>query len=300
MGALQLQGVLPPMITPFRENGDPDAEAFIRNIHRWNATDLSGYLVLGSNSEAGYLTEEEKLELIRLTVREAKPGRFIMAGTGMESTGATIALTEKAASLGVHAALVLTPCYYGAQMTHEALVAHFTKIADASSIPILIYNVPKFTHLNMGLETVRHLAEHPNIVGIKDSAGDPAQLERFHRNLPDGFRVIAGNAAVWLSALTTGISCGILAASNCIPSICCRIQEHFRNGESFESERLHGSILPLNKAVTATFGIAGLKYACDLLGYEGGAVRSPLLPITGQAKEDIRLILIAAGVLPPH
>lgn len=295
-----LTGVIPPMITPFQDSGDVDFAAFARNIRRWNSARLAGYLVLGSNSETPYLSAEEKLELVRITVAEAAPGRLVMAGTGAESTRETIRMTNSAASCGAHAALVLTPSYYGTQMTDEALVAHFTAVADAAEIPILVYNVPKFTHLNIGVGVLEQLSRHGNIFGIKDSAGDPVQLAQFRSRLPESFQIIAGNAAVWRSALAIGLRSGILALSNCAPDLCAEVQRLHDAGNEQAAAELHTLLLPLNQAVTATYGIAGLKYACGILGYEGGAVRAPLRPLTETGKEAIRTIIADAGIAIPQ
>ncbi len=297
MSTLSIDGILPPMITPFRENGDVDYEAFVRNIERWNNDPLAGYLVLGSNSETPYLNEEEKLKLIALTVRNAKKGRLILAGTGHESTQETIRLTNKAARLGAQAALVLTPAFYGEQMSDAAMINHFTAVADAAEIPILIYNVPKFTHLNISVEAVRVLSQHPNIVGMKDSLGDVAQLRSFLRVVPGGFNLIVGTASIFYAALELGIRAGILALANCAPRACAEIQRLFQRGDLTQAEKLQANILPVNKAVTETYGVAGLKYAAMLLGYDGGQVRSPLLPLGEHEKSELQKVLQEAGLL---
>jgi len=290
--------IIPPMITPFKENGEMDYDAFVRNIEKWNNDQLGGYLVLGSNSETPYLNEEEKLKLIELTVQVAKDGMTILAGTGLESTGETIHLTNKAAKLGAHAALVLTPFYYGERMSDKALIHHFTTIADASDIPILIYNVPKFTHLNISADAVRVLSRHPNIVGMKDSKGDVAQLREFLAVVPTEFNLIAGSASIWYLSLSCGIQAGILALSNCTPESCAEIQSLFVAKKYAQAEELQSRMLSVNKATTTTYGVAGLKYAATLMGYEGGHVRSPLLEVDDVAKKDIRKILVSAGLLP--
>ncbi len=285
------------MITPFRENGEVDYNAFVRNIERWNKTELSGYLVLGSNSGTAYLSEEEKLKLIELTVKTAAKGRFILAGTGLESTLATIQLTNKAAKLGAQAALVLTPSFYGGQMTDEALIKHYTIIADISDIPILIYNVPKFTHLNISVEAVKALSEHPKIIGMKDSKGDIKQLEAFKKVVPKEFNLIVGTASILYPALELGIRAGVLALANCLPNECAEVQILFQEEKYFAAKELQSRLVPINKAVTDTFGVAGLKHACTLMGYEGGHVRSPLLPLNDEQKMSIKLVLTDAGFL---
>lgn len=297
MANLPISGILPPIITPFRENGDLDYEAFVRNIKRWNEDSLAGYLVLGSNSETPYLTEEEKLKLIELTMQHAAKGRLVHAGTGLESTRETIRLTNVAARLGVHAALVLTPSFYGGQMNDPALINHFTAVADASDIPILIYNVPKFTYLNISVEAVRVLSQHPNIIGMKDSLGDVAQLEAFKKDVPTDFNLIVGTASALYPALRLGIKAGILALANCCPNECAEIQRLFEKGDLEKAKELQARMLPLNKVVTETYGVAGLKYAATLMGYEGGHVRSPLLPLTDKVKTAIRQIMTEANLL---
>lgn len=285
------------MLTPFKQNGDIDVDAFTRNIERWNRAPLGGYLVLGSNSETSYLTEEEKLTFIKATIQTAETGKTILAGTGMESTRETILLTNKAAHLGVQAALVLTPFYYITQMTDRAIIHHFTTIANESDIPILLYNVPKFTHINLSAEVVRILSEHPNIIGMKDSAGNVAQLESFKHVVGEDFNVIVGTAATLYPALTLHIRAGILALANCAPNECIQIQSLYLEGNHEEAQALQKRMLPVNLAITATYGIAGLKYAATLLGYEGGYVRSPLLELREEEKHDIRDILKEAKLL---
>ncbi len=294
---LIIHGILPPILTPFKENGDVDYDAFVRNIGRWNTAPLSGYLVLGSNSETSYLTESEKLRLIELTAAKAKNDRVVLAGTGLESTHETIRLTNEAAQRGVHAALIITPFFYGGQMTDAALIKHYTTIAEAVKIPILIYNVPKFTHVNISVDAARILSTHPNIVGMKDSLGNVAQLEAFKKVVPETFSLIVGSASALYPALGLGIRAGILALANCAPQHCAEVQELFEQGKHFAAQELQAKLVPVNKAVTDTYGIAGLKYAATLMGFEGGHVRTPLLPLTEEEKQNIQRILEEGGLI---
>ena len=291
---LTISGIIPPMITPFREDGGVDYTAFANNIDRWNREDLSGYLVLGSNSETAYLTEEEKLKLIEIAVGSATKGRNLLAGTGLESTKETIRLTNEAARLGATAALIVTPFYYASQMTDAALIHHYTVIADAADIPILLYNVPKFTHLNMSADVIKILSGHPNITGMKDSMGSFSQLVTFKNVVPSDFTLIAGSASIFYPALALGIDTGILALANCAPAECARIQKMFNRGRHEEAKLLHDRMMPVNKAVTDTYGIAGLKFACTLRGFDGGHPRSPLLGLTTDQEDALRQLLIQA------
>ncbi|CCQ97404.1 conserved hypothetical protein [[Clostridium] ultunense Esp] len=297
MSYFKIKGVIPPMITPFNEEGKVDYDKHIKNMERWNEYDLAGYLVLGSNSETAYLNEEEKLKLVELTVKHKKEGKIVLAGTGLESTQATIDLTNKVADFGADAALILTPSYYSGKMNDEALINYFTEVADNVKIPVMIYNVTKFTHINISPYAVGVLSKHPNIIGMKDSSGSIPQLVDFKRVIEESkFNLLVGTASAWYPALTIGIKGSIMALANCSPKECIEVQEYFEEGNWEKSREIYERMFPVNKAVTATFGIAGLKYACDLLGFEGGLVRKPLLPLKGDEKAKVKEILVNAGV----
>ncbi|MCL2873948.1 MAG: dihydrodipicolinate synthase family protein [Defluviitaleaceae bacterium] len=292
----KIKGVLPPMITPFKENGDIDYEGFISNIQKWNKDKIAGYLVIGSNSETVYLNEEEKLNLVKYTVENAAPGRAVMVGSGLESTRETISFTNKCARLGAHSALVLTPFYYGSSMTTKSLIKHFTTVADASDIPILIYNVSKFTHVNISADAIVELSRHPNIVGMKDSNGDVPQLATFLRVADPSFQVMTGTFSAWYPALALGITGIISAMANCCPNEITETQELFDAGKWEEARDLYNRMFPVNAAVTGAFGVAGLKFATDYTGYKGGRVRSPLLDSSDEEKSKIIEILQRAKI----
>jgi len=297
MSKMKIEGVIPPMMTPFTEDQSVDYDKHVRNMEKWNQDKLAGYLVLGSNSEASYLSDEEKIKLIELTVKHARKDRLILAGTGLESAVETIRLTNKAAELGVHGALLLTPFYYGGKMNDEALIKYFTYVADRTEIPVLIYNVPKFTHINVSVNVVRELSQHPNIVGMKDSTGNVPQLVSFLPVIAEGFNLMVGTISSWFPALTLGIKAGIFALANLSPNECAEIQEAYNAGDLDSARKTYLRVFPVNTAVTATYGVPGLKYASDLMGYQGGSVRSPLLPPKDTEKAAIKEILKAADLL---
>ncbi|WP_250230046.1 dihydrodipicolinate synthase family protein [Anaeropeptidivorans aminofermentans] len=298
MAFFKLKGVIPPMITPFKENGDVDYDKHIVNVKKWNNYDLGGYLVLGSNSETVYLNEEEKLELIRLTVENKKDGIPVLVGTALESTKETIKLTNKAAQLGADAALLVTPFYYGSNMNDEALIGYYTEVADEIEIPALIYNVTKFTHVNISPKAVSALAGHPNIIGMKDSSGSIPQLIDLKRAVGDNdFNLMVGTASAWYPALTLGIEASVMALVNCCPEECVNIQKEYDAGNYKKSQEIYERVFPVNSAVTGKYGIAGLKYACDLLGFNGGYVRKPMLQIKENDKKELEKILGEAGLL---
>lgn len=298
MAYFKIKGVLPPMITPFNENDEVDYDKHVKNMEKWNQFDLAGYLVLGSNSETVYLTEEEKLKLVELTVKHKKEGRIVMVGSGMESTSATIDLTNKAADLGADCALIITPFYYGGKMNDDALINFYTEVADKVKIPVLIYNVTKFTHINVSPKVVSVLSKHPNIIGMKDSSGSIPQLVDFKRVIDKNeFNLMVGTASAWYPALTLGIEASIMALANSCPGECIQVQEEFEKGNMDAAREIYERVFPVNSAVTGAFGIAGLKYACDLLGFEGGAVRKPLLQLKEDDKVKLKEILKNADLL---
>lgn len=282
----QLYGVMPPMITPFDENEEIDYSAHACNVEKWIQAGVSGLVVNGSNSETCFLTKDERDNLLQITVDINQNRVPIVVGTGAESTRETIALTERAAKLGADFALVLTPCFYLNSNNKKQLIKHFRDVADKSPIPILLYNVPKFTNVNLSVDVVCDLSHHSNIYGIKDSAGNVTQLYTLKRNTADDFVILAGTASMWLYALEMGLSGGIFALANCVPKMLVQIQNLFNEKKFLEAEELFEKSILLNTAVTATFGIAGLKYVTSKFGFTGGCLRRPLAQLdNGQKKE---------------
>lgn len=292
-----ITGVYPPIATPFDDQGRLHTSALRDNVRRWNDTGLRGYVVAGSNGESALLEPEEVLEAVRVVHRAASPGKLVIAGTGCPSTAATLHLTKAAADEGAKVALVMTPSFYGGQMTPAALTRYYETMAEASPVPILIYNVPKFTHLNIQPQTVSHLATHHNIIGIKDSAGDIGQIIDLVRLCPPGFHVMVGNGPAFLSALQAGASGGILALANVAPRECVCIWRLVGEGRLSEARQIHYRLMPVGRAVTSEYGVPGLKASLDLLGYYGGGPRPPLLPVGAETRRAIRETLSTAGLL---
>jgi 4-hydroxy-2-oxoglutarate aldolase len=294
---VSLQGVFPPIPTPFDQDGEVHPAALQANLRRWKQFGLHGYVVLGSNGEAVYLSESERQQVLEAAREEIPADKIMIAGAGGESTRQTVAFAVQAAQAGADAALVITPHYYGGKMTRDSLVSHFRAVADASPIPLVLYNVPKFTHLDMDAETVALVAEHPNIIGIKDSAGNIAKLGDIVRLSEPGFQVLAGSASFFFAGLTLGAVGGVLALANVAPQQCMDIYRLFRDGKWDEAAELQRAMLPVNAAITARFGIAGLKRALDLLGYYGGPVRSPLMGLKPEEEQVLERVLVEGGVL---
>lgn len=294
---ISLSGAIPPIPTPFDPAGDVDHQALVENLERWNRYDLTGYVVLGSNGEGVLLAKEEKVRVWETARRVIPADKLLIAGTGCESTRQTIQLTQQAAKAGADAVLVVTPHYYGPKMTAGSLVQHFQAVAGASPIPILIYNVPKFTNVNMTATAVARAARHPNIVGVKDTSGNITQLADTVRQTGPEFQVLAGSANFFFAGLAVGAVGGILALANIAPEKALDLYRLFKEAKWDEAAELQRRIIPVNTAVTARFGIAGLKAALDMLGYHGGPVRSPLLDLTEDERQSLREILIEGGIL---
>jgi 4-hydroxy-2-oxoglutarate aldolase len=296
MAEIDLHGIFPPITTPF-EGGKIAHDKLAFNIEKWSQTGLKGLVVLGSNGEYVYLSDPEKRQVIETAVGAAPPDMLIIAGTGCESTRATIELTNACARRGARLALVVTPHYYGGQMQPAALIAHYTVVADEAAIPILLYNVPKFTHITLTADVVSELSQHPNILGLKESSGNVNLLGQYLNCTASDFNLMVGTAGVLFAGLSIGCTGGILALSNVAPAQCVRIYDHVRQGNFEAARQLQLRMLALNNAVTATYGVPGLKAAMDMLGYFGGQPRLPLLPASEQERSEIREILKKAELL---
>ncbi len=291
-----LSGIFPPLTTPFA--GEEIApEKLSENIQKYNVFDLAGYVMLGSTGECVYLTDEESLSLVKAARKSADPQKRIVVGTGRESTRLTLDFTNKAADLGADAALVRTPSYYKPRMTSEALKRHYLMLADRSRLPVVIYNFPQVTGVSIEADLVVELASHPNIAGIKDSTGDLVLLRGVMPRVKPPFSFLMGSAGILLPGLEMGASGGILALADAAPEPCAKAYRWLSAGKRQEAVELQNDLFNLNKTLTQTLGIPGIKYAMDLRGYYGGPVRSPLLPLHIRGKEEAEACLRKAGLL---
>jgi len=281
-------GIYTPIATPFRDDGTVDERALAANVSRWMTTPLTGLVVLGSNGEAASLEEAEAdrvVEIVRAGVPSSRP---LIAGTGRESTRATIAATRRAAAAGADAALVRTPSFFKPQMTSDAFVRHFTEVADASPVPVLLYNVTLYTGVNLLPDAVERLAVHPNIVGIKESGSDIGQIAEYVARTPDDFTVLAGSATTLVHALCAGCDGAILALASLAPAECVSMATLVREKRLDEATALQRRLMPLARSVGTTYGVPGLKAALELKGYAGGPPRPPLRPVSSEVVDIIR------------
>jgi 4-hydroxy-2-oxoglutarate aldolase len=285
------KGIIPPMVTPFDEGGSIRYDAFERNIDRYMESGIEGYLVVGSNGESVYLEHSEKLKLIEAARKRVPSSMTLLAGTGVESTQATIALTREAADRGVDAVLVKNPFYFKPQMTSEVYFAHYTAVADASPVPVIIYNVPVFTGIPLQSKLVIELSKHPNIRGMKDSSGDVRLISEVVWNTDASkFPVIAGSAPTLFPAMASGARGGIIALACAAPKPSLALYRAFTSGDYVKAGNIQRVIAPAAVAVTGTNGIAGLKAAMELEGFQPGVPRRPLLPVKTEQRDDLARI----------
>ncbi len=288
---INLSGIFPPLPTSFDQEENLAPQKIRDNIKALSKYDLRGFLVLGSNGELVHLSDSEK-ELVYDTAREFIAGdKLMIAGTGGQSTRETIMLTKAAAKAGTDAVLVLNPFYFKGSMTAEALKQHYFSVADASTVPVIIYNMPANSGMDMDVDTLLLLSSHPNIIGMKDSGGNLVKMGDIRKRVKPEFQILAGSAGFLVPAMSVGASGGILAAANIAPVQCIEMHMAFLNGDLENASRLQLEIISLNTAVTRKWGVPALKEAMDHIGLYGGPARKPLLPLDEGKRIELLKIL---------
>jgi 4-hydroxy-2-oxoglutarate aldolase len=293
---LNLKGIFPPLPTSFdsEENLLPEKIRF--NIGKLSKFDLSGFLILGSNGEQVMLSEEEKKEAVKAAKSALPAGKILLAGTGGQSTRETIRLTRTAADAGADGVLVLNPFYFKSQMTGPALIKHYYDVAEASPIPVIVYNMPGNTGVDMSADMIIEMSKHENIIGLKESGGNVVKIGDVIRGAKPGFQVLAGGAGFLLPALATGAVGGILALANIAPDKCLEIYSYFMKGEIAKAREIQHKVIPVNSAITSQWGVPALKEAMDHLGFYGGPARKPLMPLSDPIKEQLFKLITEAGI----
>ena len=285
------EGIYTPVLTPFAEDGTIDYKKMKHNLDKWAETALSGIVVLGSNGESVYLTEVEKVELVRFCIENFPDTKKIIVGTSYESTGETIRFSNIVGNMGADAVLVLPPHYYKGNMTEAALEAYFSEVAEECPVPVMLYNMPPNTGLNLSSGLVARLSHHPNILGIKDTAGDIVQLAEIIRDAKQPFSIFAGNAGFLLPALALGANGATVALGNILPEDCCRLMTLVSEGKWEEARQLQLNLLKVNHMITRGLGVSALKVAADYMGYEGGLPRKPLMALDEQNRIKVESAL---------
>ena len=284
-------GVFAGLTTPYAHDGSVSLPDLKQNVHRYNETDLAGYVALGSTGESVLLTRAEMDGILGAVRESAAKGKMLLAGTGAESTAETIERTKRAADLGYDAVLVKTPYYYKPAYKPEVLVAHYRRVADESPIPVVLYSIPQFTGITLSVAEVAALAEHPNIIGIKDSSGNVQGVAEIVAATPPAFQVLVGSAASVYPSLAIGARGAILALACALPEKCVVLFELFRQGEHEKARELQAILLRASKLIVSEMGIAGVKFVMAQRGYRGGIPRLPLQPLSDERKARISSLL---------
>jgi len=290
-----LSGVFLPIATPFLKDESVDWNGLKHNTSFYAKSKAEGFLVLGSNGENKALDEDEKLKILEIVLEYKAPHQKVITACFVESTRQALRFIKKAESMGINYFNMLPPFYFRSRMTDEVLAGYFTECAEGSSIPILLYNAPKFSGITLSPELVRKLSEHRNIVGIKDSA--PSGIEKFIQVVPDDFVVMAGSISFLFPAILSGAVGGVISMANYFPDLTHELYLFGKEKKMEEGEKLHLRLSTLNKKISGAYGVAGVKATMDLVGLVGGLPRKPLLGLREDQKEKLREDLKEAGLL---
>ena len=293
-----LGGLLAPAVTPFdRATGELAREPFVRNLKAHLDAGLNGILVAGSSGEASLLDCAERRQLAEWAREVVQPNQWLLSGTGSESTRLTISRCRDAAAAGVDAALVIAPHYFLKRMNEAALLAHFRAVADASPIPVLLYNMPAYAHLVLSPGLVHTLAQHENIIGMKDSAGNLPVLAQYLEAQSESFTVLTGNGSSAAAAVHHGARGAILAIALYAALPVRAMMDAALGGREAEAAQLQMPLVPLATEIAGALGPPGIKAAMDLVGLDGGLPRAPLLAVDAEERGKVEGVLRAAGLL---
>ena len=288
-----IKGSLPALVTPFT-NGQLDLDT-LKKLVEWHADQGShGLVPVGTTGESPTLSHSEHDKVVE-TVVEAAAGRFpIVAGAGSNNTAETVRLVKAAKAAGADAALVVTP-YYN-KPTQRGLIAHFTAAADCG-LPIVIYNIPGRSVVDMTPETMGDLAKHEMIMGVKDATGDLARVPNQRLSCGTDFVQVSGEdpTAIGFNA-QGGVGC-ISVTANVAPALCAQMQNATLAGDYAAALAINDRLMPLHKAIFTEPGVAGAKYGMSLLGMCSEDVRSPLTGLLDDTKELVRAAMVHAGLL---
>lgn len=286
-----------PAVSTFTASGDLDGAAFQRNLDAHLAFGMDGILVAGSSGESALLDDADRRQLLTWARARVPADKWLLAGIGSESTRQTIARAHDAKAAGADAVLVISPHYFLKRMTEPALLAHFRAVADASPLPVLLYNMPAYTHIVLSPAFVHEMAQHENVVGMKDSAGNIPVLQQYLEAQSATFRVLTGSGVTVVPALEAGASGAILAIALFAGPAVRRMVDTYRAGDHAAAADMQRVLAPLATDIAGAMGPAGMKAAMSMVGLDGGPPRSPLLPVVGDELAVVKARLEAAGLL---
>jgi 4-hydroxy-2-oxoglutarate aldolase len=291
-----LSGVYPPMVTPFED----DAILFdgiALNVNKMNKTGLRGYFVCGTNGEFKSLTVQERLQVFETVVKYAAPDKVVMGGTAAESTKETKEITVAAAEIGVKLVSLLVPSFFKKIIDDDVITEYVLEVADASPVPVLIYNNPSVTGgVLVSPDVLKRVARHPNVVGMKDSSqGNYESYIKAVEN--EDFYILAGSASFFLDLLKAGGIGGVVSLANVFPDNCVALYNAFTDGRMDEAEQMNDVLINLNQQVSGKYSVAGVKAAMNIAGFVGGIPRRPLKPLTGEQLRELKKALVSSGYM---
>jgi 4-hydroxy-2-oxoglutarate aldolase len=290
----KLSGIAAPISTPFVDQ-EVSYDRLRSNIQQYSKTGLTGFFALGSNGESMFLTETEKLKVLEVVLQEKADHQIVMAGAGHESTHQTISFSKKVAEMGADFVSILTPSYFKKRLTDEAMIRYYTEVADGVPVPVIAYNAPGFTGMTLTANVVESISGHPNIGGMKDTS--KGNMSSYISAAAENFDILSGTVSTLFESMLLGAKGGVVSLANAFPAPCCELYEACRALDLDNARRLHYLLIRLNKSVSGSFGVAGVKYAMELAGYYGGDPRLPLLPITEEGRQTVKKAVIEAGLI---
>lgn len=290
----KLAGIAAPISTPFVAQ-EVAYDQLRDNVRKYSRTALAGFFALGSNGESMFLDESEKLKVLEIVLQEKADHQIVMAGAGYESTRQTIAFSNQVAAMGADFVSIITPSYFKKRLTDEAMIGYYTDVADAVSIPVVAYNAPGFTGMTLTPQVIEVISRHPNVIGMKDTS--KGNMSSYLSAAAENFNILSGTVSTLFESMLLGAKGGVVSLANAFPAPCCELYEACKALDLDKARRLHYMLIKLNKSVSGSWGVAGVKYAAEVAGYHGGDPRKPLLPITEAGRQAIRKAIEDAGVM---
>jgi len=291
-----LHGVIAPIPTPLdAETGDL-APVVLRHVTRaLLEAGLDGIAVAGSTGEGELLDEAEKVQAVEYLRDVVPDDRWLIAGTGAESTRAALRQAQAAAAAGADAVLVRPPAYFGSILPPAAFAYHYARIADESPVPVIIYNIPKYTNVALSDAVLRAVADHERIIGFKDSSGDLKNFSAFRAAAPR-LAALMGGGHLFYPALEMGASGAVLAIACFAAAQCAQLYRAYREDDRQQAGALQERLTPLARNIVGTYGPAGIKAAMEVIGLPCGPVRAPLVDLDARARARVIDALTAAGL----
>ena len=294
----RLGGLFVPIVTPFDPvTGDIAPVSFRDNIRKWLNEPIDGYVLFGSNGEGALLDNDEKVRLTAFARELIPPGIPLVVGISAESTRGVSSEARRLAQEGADFLLVSPPSYFGPSLAPAALANHYRRAADESPVPVIVYHIPKNTHVVLEPGLIGEVTRHPNVVGVKDSSGDIKRFADYSNICDKACRLFVGNGSLLYTALELGAVGGIVGIGQFAPRLCAQLIQAFRAGETTQAGKIQQKLIPVHKEIVGAHGPIGTKAALDLVGYTGGPPRPPLQPLTEKERRRVEQVLHEAGLV---